>query len=127
MLGGSYPENHPLLNTPSLFSDSPTYEDMLLLSTLIGPAKPPVASEAEIARAPGLFTIQNGEYPGSLVGVAVDSDEIIAIAGDARCLVCLSDFEEAEEVRRLIECQHTFHKDCIDQVRIFRSAKVFSD
>ncbi|KAJ9635776.1 hypothetical protein H2199_008128 [Coniosporium tulheliwenetii] len=57
VLGGSYPENHPILTTPSLFTDSPTYEDMLLLSALLGPAKPPVASEADVASAPGLFRI----------------------------------------------------------------------
>lgn len=119
VLGGSYPENHPLLNTPSLFTDQPTYEDMLLLSSLIGPAKPPVASEDDIASAPGLFTLKNGEFPGSLIGVCVGSDEIIAIATGERCLVCLCDFEAEEEARKLINCGHLFHKDCIDQVRSF--------
>lgn len=118
MLGGSYPENHPLLNTPSLFTDQPTYEDMLLLSSLIGPAKPPVATEDEVASAPGLFTLQKGEYPGSLIGTSVDTNEIIVIATEERCLVCLCDFEQAEEARKLVQCGHIFHKDCIDQVSL---------
>jgi hypothetical protein len=116
VLGGSYPENHPILTTPSLFTDSPTYEDMLLLSTLLGPAKPPVASEEDVAAAPGLFRIR--EIGGTVVAEAVEGEETINLAADARCLVCLSDFEEDEEARRLINCGHVFHRICIDQVSI---------
>lgn len=115
VLGGSYPENHPLLNTPSLFTDSPTYEDMLLLSSLLGPAKPPVASEADLALAPGLFLITRGDSPGTLVAIPLDSEDRITITADERCLVCLCDYEEAEQARRLAQCGHVFHKDCIDQ------------
>jgi hypothetical protein len=118
VLGGSYPENHPLLNTPSLFTDSPTYEDMLLLSSLLGPAKPPVATEEDLASAPGLFRLKVGEYPGSIIGeaVAAESEEVLLISAEERCLVCLQNFEVSEEVRRLVQCEHMFHKECIDQV-----------
>jgi hypothetical protein len=114
VLGGSYPENHPILTTPSLFTDSPTYEDMMLLSSILGPAKPPVASEEDVASAPGLFNIQRS--PGLLVALAVNGGETIALAPDARCLVCLCDFEAGEEARKLVQCDHLFHKVCIDQV-----------
>ncbi|KAK9272667.1 hypothetical protein L1049_003043 [Liquidambar formosana] len=30
------------------------------------------------------------------------------------CTVCLSKFEEGEEIREL-QCNHTFHKDCLDR------------
>lgn len=30
-----------------------------------------------------------------------------------QCAVCLSEFEEGEKVRKL-QCNHTFHKDCLD-------------
>jgi hypothetical protein len=119
VLGGSYPENHPLLNTPSLFTDQPTYEDMLLLSSLIGPAKPPVASEDDVASAPGLYTLRSGEYPNTIIGVCIDTDEIISVGLEERCLVCLSDFEPEEQARKLVNCGHLFHKDCIDQVSFF--------
>lgn len=121
VLGGSYPENHPILTTPSLFTDSPTYEDMLLLSTLIGPAKPPVASEEDVASAPGLFKICMQD--GALVAEAEGGGEVVAISGDTRCLVCLCDFEVDEEARRLIKCEHLFHRPCIDQVSLTRSVK----
>lgn len=113
VLGGSYPENHPILTTPSLFTDSPTYEDMLLLSSMLGPAKPPVASEEDVAAAPGLFTIRY--QPQGLVAVAVEGSDVITLPPDARCLVCLSDFEMNESARRLVQCGHLFHRECIDQ------------
>ena len=114
VLGGSYPENHPIITTPSLYTDSPTYEDMMLLSALLGPAKPPVASEQDVADAPGIFKIQSTE--GSLVAVALEGEESIALTSEQRCLVCLCDFEHDEDARRLVKCNHLFHKECIDQV-----------
>ncbi|KAF2705614.1 hypothetical protein K504DRAFT_332563, partial [Pleomassaria siparia CBS 279.74] len=114
VLGGSYPENHPILTTPSLFTESPTYEDMLLLSTLLGPAKPPVASDEDVALAPGLVVIRR-IASGTLVAESVEGGDYFSLAADARCLVCLSDFEEDEEARRLVNCGHLFHRVCIDQ------------
>lgn len=119
VLGGSYPENHPLLNTPSLFTDSPTYEDMLLLSTLLGPAKPPVASEADIENAPGLFRIIRESPESPLVAVAIDGDRREPLADEDRCLVCLFGFEHENEARKLVKCGHIFHKECIDMVSPF--------
>jgi hypothetical protein len=122
VLGGSYPENHPILTTPSLFTDSPTYEDMMLLSSILGPAKPPVASEEDVASAPGLLRIRG--TVGALVAEDVETGETIQLAADARCLVCLCDFEVNEEARQLVKCEHTFHKICIDQVS--RHSSTFS-
>ncbi|XPS77305.1 hypothetical protein M3J09_009333 [Ascochyta lentis] len=113
VLGGSYPENHPILTTPSLFTDSPTYEDMMLLSSILGPAKAPVASEGDVAAAPGLFRIVRNL--SGLVAEEVEGDESMELARDARCLVCLCDFEANEEARKLVKCEHLFHKICIDQ------------
>ncbi|CAD0113860.1 unnamed protein product [Aureobasidium uvarum] len=117
VLGGSYPENHPIITTPSLYTDSPTYEDMMLLSALLGPAKPPVASEQDVADAPGIFKIQS--TGDSLVAVALEGEDKIFLTSEQRCLVCLCDFEHDEAARRLVKCNHLFHKECIDQVRSF--------
>lgn len=116
VLGGSYPENHPILTTPSLFTDSPTYEDMMLLSSILGPAKAPVASEGDVAAAPGLFRIVR--HVSGLVAEEVDGEEAMELAPDARCLICLCDFETEEHARRLVKCEHMFHKICIDQVSL---------
>jgi hypothetical protein len=124
VLGGSYPENHPILTTPSLFTENPTYEDMMLLSALLGPAKAPVASEEDVENAGGLFIVETleGEAESDaaktaiLVAAATDSDERIPIESSQRCLVCLCDFEVKEVARKLVKCNHLFHKECIDQV-----------
>ncbi|KAJ5320073.1 hypothetical protein N7508_000356 [Penicillium antarcticum] len=113
VVGTNLSENHPALTTPSLFTDNPTYEDMILLSSLLGPAKPPVASEADVNSAGGLFRLV--EYGGSLVAESVDGAGAIQIQDGERCLICLSDYEVAEEVRELNKCKHVFHRDCIDQ------------
>ncbi|KAF2151869.1 hypothetical protein K461DRAFT_268970 [Myriangium duriaei CBS 260.36] len=118
VLGGSYPENHPLLTTPSLFTDSPTYEDMMLLSTLLGPAKPPVASDTDVASAGGLYKIQlsqNEKNQTVLMAVEEHGHERIELAAEQRCLVCLCDMEKGEEARKLVECGHLFHRECIDE------------
>ncbi|CAG8884068.1 unnamed protein product [Penicillium nalgiovense] len=113
VVGTNLSENHPALTTPSLFTDNPTYEDMILLSSLLGPAKPPVASQTDVNSAGGLFRLV--EYAGSLVAEAVEGASAIQIQDGERCLICLSDYEVAEEVRELGKCKHVFHKDCIDQ------------
>ncbi|KAF2264019.1 hypothetical protein CC78DRAFT_417419, partial [Lojkania enalia] len=113
VLGGSYPENHPILTTPSLFTDSPTYEDMMLLSTLLGTAKPPVASEEDVAAAPGLYRIR--QVSGTMIAESGDGTDTIDLASDQRCLVCLCDFEVDEEARSLVKCGHLFHRICIDK------------
>lgn len=114
VLGGSYPENHPILSTPSLFTDSPSYEDMILLSTLLGPAKPPVASAEDIARAGGVLQI--GALDENLNAIATNGTEVVTILAEERCQVCLSEYELHEEARRLVKCGHVFHRECIDQV-----------
>lgn len=132
VLGGSYPENHPILTTPSLFTDSPTYEDMLLLSSLLGPAKPPVAAAEDVARASGLYrVVRNGEGPDGKVARAIPdvgeftglcTGDCIAMPQGERCHVCLCDYSLGEEARKLKQCGHFFHRECIDQVRESLSA-----
>ncbi|KAI9677857.1 MAG: hypothetical protein M1829_002354 [Trizodia sp. TS-e1964] len=112
VLGGSYPENHPILTTPSLFTDSPTYEDMLLLSSILGPAKPPVASEDDVASAPGVLRVV--QVDPRLIVSRSNNENIEIPAGD-RCLVCLGDYELLEELRELSRCNHIFHRACIDE------------
>lgn len=129
VLGGSYPENHPILTTPSLFTDSPTYEDMLLLSALLGPAKPPVASEDDVASAGGVYRISGSA--GNLTAIPLEAsgfedDDAVPIAVEQRCLVCLCDFEVGEEARKLVKCGHFFHKECIDQVRALNASYLLS-
>ncbi|KAL2455443.1 putative RING-H2 finger protein ATL53 [Forsythia ovata] len=43
-------------------------------------------------------------------GLEHDKDQ----GNDYECVVCLSVFEEGEEVRKLPRCKHSFHAPCID-------------
>ncbi|KAI7646994.1 hypothetical protein KC318_g18939, partial [Hortaea werneckii] len=122
VLGGSYPENHPILTTPSLFTENPTYEDMMLLSALLGPAKAPVASEEDVEQAGGLYTVedntaaqQDASKTAELVAVAAEGGERVDIEAGQRCLVCLCEYNTKEITRKLVKCNHLFHQDCIDQ------------
>nr|POE54402.1 putative ring finger protein p4h10.07 [Quercus suber] len=124
VLGGSYPENHPLLTTPSLFTENPTYEDMMLLSAMLGPARAPVATDEDVQSAGGVYMIQaNNDVDRAveaartifLVAKATDSTERVELEPAQRCLVCLCDFEIDEVARKLVKCNHLFHKECIDQ------------
>lgn len=88
---------------------------MIMLSSLLGQAKPPVATREDVNSAGGLFRLM--EYSGSLVAEAIDGTiGTVQIPDGDRCLICLSDYEAAEEIRQLAECSHVYHRECIDQV-----------
>jgi len=78
---------------------------MLLLASILGEVKPPVASREDIEAAGGITKV----------------GEDAKITDGDRCLVCLGDYEEGEECRTLSACSHLFHKDCIDQVSTYSS------
>ncbi|KAK1261706.1 E3 ubiquitin-protein ligase RHA2A [Acorus gramineus] len=42
-------------------------------------------------------------------------EELGMNGGDESCAVCLYEFEGGEEVRRLTNCRHIFHKGCLDR------------
>ena len=99
---------------------------MMLLSALLGPAKAPVATEEDVESAGGVYTIRettttesesggDGTKTAKLVAVAADGDEQVLLWAGQCCLVCLSDFEPKDSVRKLVRCQHIFHQECIDQ------------
>lgn len=104
VFGGTYPENHPILLAPTLFSDDPSYEDLMILESFMGQVKPPVATKEEVKNAGGLFKVgipsEDGTEPPNPEG---------------HCLICLSDFVHGEECRMLSKCSHSFHSECIDQ------------
>lgn len=95
---------------------NPTYEDMIMLSSLLGPAKPPVASREDVATRLGVFLISWHINGNDLRAVALEGDDFLSITSTERCLVCLTEYEIGEEVRRLDKCSHVFHRECIDTV-----------
>ncbi|KAI4213529.1 MAG: hypothetical protein LQ351_003753 [Letrouitia transgressa] len=113
VVGTNLAGDHPALTTPSLFTDNPTYEDMLMLSSLLGPAKPPVASREDVASIHGVYNLEH--QTGNLVAISLLNGTRIDLAAGERCLVCLSDYNLGDQVRQLQKCSHWFHRECIDQ------------
>jgi hypothetical protein len=109
------PEGHPLLSAPSLFTDNPTYEDMLFLDSFL--AKP-VASREDLARARGLYAIEKRSNGDLYAAGREQVEDVIEIGLEERCLVCLSGYAVGEEGRRLGGCGHFFHRECVDTVSI---------
>lgn len=89
----------------------------MLLSALLGPAKPPVASREDVASAQGIYLVQRSI--DMLLAYATQGIGHIQIAPGERCLVCLCDYEPDEELRKLAKCSHLFHRECIDEVCFF--------
>ena len=87
---------------------------MLLLSSLLGPAKPSVASREDVASASGTYCIKRSA--DILIAEAIRGMSQIRIEASERCLVCLEEYQADEEVRQLKKCSHLFHRDCIDVV-----------
>jgi hypothetical protein len=119
VVGTNVSPDHPAFTMPSLFTDSPTYEDMQLLSTLLGPVKPPVATQEDLTSAGGVYRVVARD--GTLVAEPVEESSgssNIAFGGEDRCLICLCDYEASEEIRQLGKCQHIYHRECIDEVKL---------
>ena len=117
VVGTNVSPDHPAFTMPSLFTDNPSYEDMQLLSSLLGPVKPPVATQADVASSGGVYRLIVNE---STLLAQPQSEGLAPITlnvGD-RCLICLCDYEASEEVRRLNKCKHLYHRECIDEVSI---------
>ena len=110
------PEGHPLLSAPSLFTDNPTYEDMLFLDSFL--AKP-VASREDLARARGLYSVYRRENGEMYAASGEEVEDVIELGVEERCLVCLAEYAAGEVGRRLGGCGHFFHRECVDTVCSF--------
>lgn len=85
----------------SFMSDNPTYEDLIQLADLLGPARlPTVTQEAIDSHIPIVKYTQ--QVKQSMVG------------NTEGCQVCLDNYQ-SEDYVRVLECHHGFHKDCIDK------------
>lgn len=87
---------------------------MLLLSSLLGPAKPPVASREDVASAQGTCRVRRNA--DCIVAVENQGHGMIQISPGERCLVCLEEYQTEDELRQLNKCSHLFHRECIDEV-----------
>ena len=92
----------------------------MLLSSLLGPVKPPVASREDLDASAGLYRIvarhADGTLQARMAGEAGGAPPKLVLAGGERCLVCLCEYDVDEQVRQLGKCSHLFHQECIDTV-----------
>lgn len=87
---------------------------MLRLQELIGPVKPPTATEADIRAAGGLFVIKLRKIDGVLLAESVSGLDMVELASEATCTICQEKYAVQQEVRRLGRCPHIFHRGCVD-------------
>ncbi|OQU95429.1 Ring finger domain-containing protein isoform 2 [Cladophialophora immunda] len=87
----------------------------VMLSTLLGPVKPPVATQEDVSAAGGVFrlVVQESGFLGETISDGDNSPLVINLG--ERCLICLSDYAASEEVRLLDKCKHVYHRECIDE------------
>ncbi|KAG0199913.1 hypothetical protein BGX28_006896 [Mortierella sp. GBA30] len=83
-----------------------SYDDLWMLSNLIGPARPITTTQEAIDSA-GFHV---GQYENALQGMR----DCSTLGDGSKCLVCMSDYEEGEDMRAL-NCKHGFHQECIDK------------
>ncbi|GLJ14556.1 hypothetical protein SUGI_0235630 [Cryptomeria japonica] len=43
------------------------------------------------------------------------AENLIEISEDFVCAICLRSFEEDDEIRKLCNCNHIFHRNCLDK------------
>ncbi|KAF9357328.1 hypothetical protein BGX34_009431 [Mortierella sp. NVP85] len=87
-------------------AEGANYEDLWRLANIIGPARPVTTTQE---------AIDNAGFPVGTFEQEVQGMRNITTLGDGtKCLVCMSDYEEGENLRAL-KCKHGFHQECIDK------------
>ncbi|KAI7902179.1 uncharacterized protein BX663DRAFT_511999 [Cokeromyces recurvatus] len=85
----------------NMINDSPSYEELLELAAMIGPARRPTVSQEAIDNYVPIVKYTQ-QVKQTIVG---NSDG---------CQVCLNSYQSEDDVR-VLACHHGFHKDCIDK------------
>ncbi|KAF9105385.1 hypothetical protein BGX29_000084 [Mortierella sp. GBA35] len=83
-----------------------SYDELWALSNLIGPARPTTTTQEAIDNA--------GFHVGQFEDASKGMRGFHTLGDGSKCLVCMSDYEEGEDMRAL-SCKHGFHQECIDK------------
>jgi hypothetical protein len=110
--GGHYLRSHPIFNS----SRTDASRDLMILMEFLG------AMASMHMKANTTVTKEQIEK-SKLRNVSGNLQEIASLVAEKkimentseRCLICLEDWKDEEEDRRLLECAHLFHAPCIDQ------------
>ncbi|KAJ7834614.1 hypothetical protein B0H13DRAFT_2369823 [Mycena leptocephala] len=101
-LTGYYLPEHGILN-----GADGAFVNFLELPELLGYARPPSASKADIARA-GLKVLCRDALPAAEKGGRVEENCV------ERCLICLDDYAQEDDIR-VLSCRHAFHLSCVNR------------
>lgn len=83
-------------SSSSMLDENPTYEDLLWLSSMMGPVRPCTTTQAAVDAA---------------IPVLDYSEQF---KKEELCLVCLDEFQLKQPIR-VLKCHHVFHRDCVDR------------
>ena len=82
----------------------PSYEELLHLEERLG----------NVNRGASQEVIEQNTLPHTYKKVTKNADADVDDNLQEKCTICLSEFEDGEDVRRL-PCMHLFHIECVDQ------------
>ncbi|KAK6139646.1 hypothetical protein DH2020_026610 [Rehmannia glutinosa] len=106
---GDPPSPHPMAsprsNLPMLYYGLVVVGTAAIISPTTGPGRGP-AGRGQSAAASWRIRNYVSSFEHKKDGVGGDDD--------SECAVCLSAFEEGEELRQMPKCKHSFHAPCID-------------
>ena len=98
------------------FEQNPTYEDMINFTNALGPAKPPTASQEAVSSINGVYIIQANNEDGTIQVASLDGAASLRLVASGACPVCLHGYVVGEQVRKIMKCDHVFHRECVDTV-----------
>jgi hypothetical protein len=84
-----------------MINDTPSYEELLNLAAMIGPARSPTISQEAIDSYLPIL-----KYTQQVIPTIVGNSE--------KCQVCLNNYQ-LEDFIRILPCHHGFHKECVDE------------
>ncbi|KAI8982447.1 hypothetical protein BDF20DRAFT_817294 [Mycotypha africana] len=87
------------LSSSLILDDNPSYEDLLWLTNILGPARPNTTTQQAVDEAIPVISWSN------------DTKKELK---DYQCLVCLDEFATKQPVR-VLKCHHVFHRECVDR------------
>ncbi|KAI9304261.1 hypothetical protein BJ944DRAFT_267112 [Cunninghamella echinulata] len=102
--GHHHGNNNSHIQHPALarLSENPSYEDLLWLSNILGPARPVTTTQQAIDAS---LPIHSWSDETTKKAMLQDTE---------KCLVCLDDFIPKQSVR-ILKCRHVFHVECVDR------------